>query len=347
MLRLEHVSVAYGKHEALHDVTLDVPAGRTTVILGANGAGKTTLLKTIAGLVRPQPGGRILFEGRAIEDEPPHRDRGRRHRPGARRPPPVRRHDGHRQPAHRRLHAARAGQRGAPAREAARAVPAPGRAPQPARQDHERRRAADAGDRPRADVGAEDPAARRAVARPGPRLVKDLFATLRTITERGQSIVLVEQNVHQSLRLADRVYVLENGRIVRSGSAAEIQKDTAIQQAYLGLSPTSAPAAAARRAGSARSREDLLTHSRVPLRRAQPARPSDEEQAMAAGRKHGRQRVLPPLRPLGVDAARNASARRQRRAARQRARAAPRARSAIPTSGGFVNPHARTPSSSA
>ena len=65
MLRLEHVSVAYGKHEALHDVTLDVEAGRTTVILGANGAGKTTLLKTIAGLVRPRPGGRILFEGRA------------------------------------------------------------------------------------------------------------------------------------------------------------------------------------------------------------------------------------------------------------------------------------------
>ena len=64
MLRLEHVSVAYGKHEALHDVSLDIEAGRTTVILGANGAGKTTLLKTIAGLVRPRPGGRILFEGR-------------------------------------------------------------------------------------------------------------------------------------------------------------------------------------------------------------------------------------------------------------------------------------------
>ena len=73
MLRLEHISVAYGKHEALHDVTLDAEAGRTTVILGANGAGKTTLLKTIAGLVRPRPGGKILFEGRQIEQVPPHR----------------------------------------------------------------------------------------------------------------------------------------------------------------------------------------------------------------------------------------------------------------------------------
>jgi branched-chain amino acid transport system ATP-binding protein len=72
MLRLEHISVAYGKHEALHDVTLDVDAGRTTVILGANGAGKTTLLKTIAGLLRPRAGGRILFEGRPIEGYAPH-----------------------------------------------------------------------------------------------------------------------------------------------------------------------------------------------------------------------------------------------------------------------------------
>ena len=70
MLRLENVTVVYGKHEALHGVSLDVEVGRTTVILGANGAGKTTLLNTIAGLVRPQAGGRILFEGRAIEAEP-------------------------------------------------------------------------------------------------------------------------------------------------------------------------------------------------------------------------------------------------------------------------------------
>ena len=65
--------IAHRPHEALHRVSLDVEAGRTTVILGANGAGKTTLLNAIAGLVRPQPGGRILFEGRSIEAEPPHR----------------------------------------------------------------------------------------------------------------------------------------------------------------------------------------------------------------------------------------------------------------------------------
>jgi branched-chain amino acid transport system ATP-binding protein len=68
-----------------------------------------------------------------------------------------------------------------------------------------------------------------------PRLVKDLFSVLRTITRGGQAVVLVEQNVHQSLRLADRVHVLENGRIVRSGSPSEIEEDKVIQQAYLGL----------------------------------------------------------------------------------------------------------------
>ena len=60
MLRLEHVSVAYGKHEALHDVARG-GSGRTTVILGANGAGKTTLLKTIAGLVRRAAGQHVFF----------------------------------------------------------------------------------------------------------------------------------------------------------------------------------------------------------------------------------------------------------------------------------------------
>jgi branched-chain amino acid transport system ATP-binding protein len=68
-----------------------------------------------------------------------------------------------------------------------------------------------------------------------PRLVGDLFSTLRKITEGGLSVLLVEQNAHQSLRLADRVYVLENGRIIRSGTADDMRQDKVIQQAYLGL----------------------------------------------------------------------------------------------------------------
>ena len=249
MLRLEHISVAYGKHEALHDVTLDVESGRTTVILGANGAGKTTLLKTIAGLVRPQPGGRILFEGRAIENEPPHRivaagialvPEGRRLfgdmtvienlRMGAY-TPHARANEGRQLEKQLALF------------------------PRLAERRNQLAKTMSGGEQQMLAI------ARALMSEPkillldepslglGPRLVKDLFATLRTITQRGQSVVLVEQNVHQSLRLADRVYVLENGRIVRSGLASEIQKDAAIQQAYLGLSDKR-PGRGVRRAGS-------------------------------------------------------------------------------------------------
>ena len=70
-------------------------------------------------------------------------------------------------------------------------------------------------------------------ARCGARL--ELFSTLRTIARGGQSVLLVEQNVHPSLRLADRVHVLENGRVVRSETPPELREDKAIQQAYLGL----------------------------------------------------------------------------------------------------------------
>jgi branched-chain amino acid transport system ATP-binding protein len=58
----------------------------------------------------------------------------------------------------------------------------------------------------------------------GPRLTKELFSTLRSITRGGQSVLLVEQNVHHSLRLADRVHVLENGRVVRSGTRRSSDK---------------------------------------------------------------------------------------------------------------------------
>jgi branched-chain amino acid transport system ATP-binding protein len=68
-----------------------------------------------------------------------------------------------------------------------------------------------------------------------PLLVKDLFAILRSsIITKDRAVVLVEQNVHQSIRLADRVYVLENGRIVRSGSQAEIREDAIVSRPISG-----------------------------------------------------------------------------------------------------------------
>jgi branched-chain amino acid transport system ATP-binding protein len=235
MLRLEHISVAYGKHEALHDVSLEIEPSRTTVILGANGAGKTTLLNTIAGLVRAQPGGRILFDGKPIEHEHPHNvvaagiamvPEGRRLfgdmtvmdnlRLGAY---PVRARANENERLERQL----------------------SMFPRLAERRNQLARTMSGGEQQMLAI------ARALMSEPrvllldepslglSPRLVSDLFAVLRKITEGGQSVLLVEQNAHQSLRLADRVYVLENGRIVRSGSADEMRQDKVIQQAYLGL----------------------------------------------------------------------------------------------------------------
>jgi branched-chain amino acid transport system ATP-binding protein len=68
-----------------------------------------------------------------------------------------------------------------------------------------------------------------------PALVQELFRTIRRLAEEGMTIILVEQNVAASLRLASRAYVLENGRVVLSGTGEALLADPAVKQAYLGL----------------------------------------------------------------------------------------------------------------
>ncbi len=235
MLRLERVSVSYGKHEALHDVTVEAHAGGTTVILGANGAGKSTLLKTIAGLVRPQPGGRVLLEGRPIEQDAPHRIVAA----GIALVPEGRRLFGEMTVMENLRLGAYADR--ARANEATQLERQLILFPRLAERRHQLAKTMSGGEQQMLAI------ARALMSEPkillldepslglGPRLVKDLFSVLGTITKAGQSVILVEQNVHQSLRLADRVYVLENGRIHSAGSPAEILQDRVVQQAYLGL----------------------------------------------------------------------------------------------------------------
>ena len=235
MLRLENISVWYGKHEALHNVTLEALEGRTTVILGANGAGKTTLLKVIGGLVKPRPGGHIQFEGKSLENVPPHEivASGIALVPEGRRLfPEMTVVENLRLGAY--TERARAGEE----RQLDRMLTL---FPRLAERRGQLAKTMSGGEQQMLAIG------RALMSEPkmllldepslglSPRLVKDLFSVLRTITRGGQAVVLVEQNVHQSLRLADRVHVLENGRIVRSGSPSEIEEDKVIQQAYLGL----------------------------------------------------------------------------------------------------------------
>jgi branched-chain amino acid transport system ATP-binding protein len=245
MLRLENVSVAYGKHEALHGVSIDVPAARTTVILGANGAGKSTLLKTIAGLVRAKPGSRILFEDRPIENEPPHRIVSA----GIALVPEGRRLFGEMTVIDNlKLGSYPERARADEVRQLERQLET---FPRLAERRNQLAKTMSGGEQQMLAI------ARALMSEPkillldepslglSPRLIKELFATLRTITKGGQAVVLVEQNAHQSLRLADIVYVLENGRIHSSGTAAEMQKDAGIARAYLGLSAATETAVAA------------------------------------------------------------------------------------------------------
>jgi branched-chain amino acid transport system ATP-binding protein len=351
MLRLENITVAYGKHEALHGVSIDVAAGRTTVILGANGAGKTTLLKTVAGLLRPQPGGRILFEGRAIEAEPTHRTVAA----GIALVPEGRRLFGQMTVIDNLRMGAYA--RHARAAEAHRLDRVLAMFPRLAERRGQLASTMSGGEQQMVAI------ARALMSGPklllldepslglSPLLVKDLFATLHTIKAHGQSVVLVEQSVRHSLRLADFVYVLENGRIVRSGPPAEIEADKAIQKAYLGLAARRAPVVEkVVVVGSTRNAGGFAhPYSRsVTLEPDAHSTRHEKEQSMdrqpmngvvargAAGFYHPFARSigqpeLPPARPAmvtPVPANTNISA----------ARTEP-----IPTTGGFINPHAANP----
>jgi ABC-type multidrug transport system ATPase subunit len=196
-----------------------------------------------------------------------------------------------------------------------------------------------------------------------PRLVKDLFATLHKIKESRQSVILVEQSVRQGLRLADYVYVLENGRIVRAGRPADIEADRAIQKAYLGLAgaradETKQPAASVSPAPAAvapvRVAADVDGAAAARPRSVAPApdtRPAHEDREGEMERRYAINRAFaaardgfyhPFARTLG-----------HAQPARAPARAAPAPvvavqapavrRETIPTSGGFVNPQAMNP----
>ena len=156
--RCSGVTAFYGAIQALRGIDLTVNAGEIVTLIGANGAGKSTLMMTICGNPRARSGHIVHRRPghHATADAPDH---AARHRPGAGGPAHLQPHDGARKPAD-----GRGGRRPLryrrPAGRGLHAVPAPEGAHQPARRHAVRRRAADAGDRPRADVAADAAAAR-------------------------------------------------------------------------------------------------------------------------------------------------------------------------------------------
>jgi acyl-CoA reductase-like NAD-dependent aldehyde dehydrogenase/ABC-type branched-subunit amino acid transport system ATPase component len=234
MLRVSALGAAYGQHLALADVELTVGEGEIVVILGANGAGKTTLLKAIAGLVPSLPGASVRLAGRELNALPAHEiveagvalvPEGR----GVFADLSVR--DNLLLGANaRRARAAEAGNR-----DMVLAL-----FPRLAERLGQRAGTLSGGEQQMLAIGRalmsspqilllDEPSLGLA-----PRLVGELFTSLERIREAGVGILLVEQNARQSLRVADRGYLIETGRIVGHGEATWLAADPAVQEAYLG-----------------------------------------------------------------------------------------------------------------
>jgi branched-chain amino acid transport system ATP-binding protein len=232
MLALQGLRSGYGNIEVLHDVSLSIERGQIVTLIGANGAGKTTLLKTISGLIRPTAGS-ILFEGRNIA----------------------------RQPAHKivalglsQVPEGRAILKRMTVMDNLRMGAFTRRDPQiasdidnvfrrfPALQERREQMSAtlSGGEQQMLAIG------RALVARPSlllldepslglaPKFITRIFQTLRELKKEYKTILLVEQNARQALQIADRGYVMERGRIVLSGSGADLLNNPQVQNTYLG-----------------------------------------------------------------------------------------------------------------
>ena len=201
MLQVHDLNVFYGDIQALWDVSFELRNGEVVTALGPNGAGKTTLMKTISGLHRPS-GGSITFDGQPIKSLPPYRivELGLVQVAEARQLFPIL--------------AERRNQLAGTLSGGQQLVVAIGRALM---------------SRPRL-LMLDEPSLGLA-----PLVVADMFRAIRRIHEQGIAVLLVEQNVHQALAVADRAYCLETGRVVREGTPDELLADPHVRAAYLGV----------------------------------------------------------------------------------------------------------------
>lgn len=236
MLEVRNLSVRYGKHAALHDVSLSVAEGETVVILGANGAGKSSLLRAIAGLVAPEPGGEVKLDGRTLNAVPAHL---------------VLEAGIALVPEGRGIFAdltvienLRLGAYAQRARKSATDNLARVFDIFPRLRERQRQTVAtmSGGEQQMVAIGRALMSSPRLLMLDEPSLglapilVHELFEVLAQVRKSGVSLLIVEQNVRASLAIADRGYLLEAGRIVGDGTATNLSDDPAVQRAFLGTS---------------------------------------------------------------------------------------------------------------
>jgi branched-chain amino acid transport system ATP-binding protein len=232
LLDVQDLHVAYGQIEAVRGVSFAVEAGQVVALIGSNGAGKTTTLRTLSGLLRPVRG-EVLFDGERIDRLKAHEivGRGIAHAPEGRRLFPrmtvrenldlgaYRRRDGE---------------------IAADVAGVFDLFPILAERRSQAAGTLSGGEQQMLAIG------RALMSRPrllmldepsmglSPLVMRTIFSTLAELKSRGTTLLLVEQNAQAALALADSGHVLETGRIVLSGSAAELLEDENVRKAYLG-----------------------------------------------------------------------------------------------------------------
>lgn len=234
MLEVHRLSVRYGKHLALDGVTLSVQPGELVVMLGANGAGKSSLLRALGGMLRPEKGATVVLDGADLLSLPAHRlvacrlalvPEGRgvfvdltvRENLALGALTPHARHD-----------------------EAENLNRVLELFPRLSERLSQRVGTMSGGEQQMVAVGRAIMSAPRILLLDEPTLglsplmCQELFRAVERIRDLGVGILMVEQNANLSLAIADRGYLIETGRIVGQGSAAELRDDPAVRRAYLG-----------------------------------------------------------------------------------------------------------------
>jgi len=234
LLRVDGIEVGYGDLTAVGDVSLEVREGEAVALIGANGAGKTTTLRAVSGLL-PLRRGRIEFEGQRLDGLTSAQivARGIAHVPEGRQLFPTM----------TVLENLELGARTRASRS--RRDESLGRVfdlfPRLRERSEQLAGTLSGGEQQMCAIGRGLMACPRLLMLDEPSLglapvmVKAIFEDLGRINVQGLTILLVEQNVRRSLQLAHRGYVLENGRVTRSGTGPELLASGHIKQAYLGL----------------------------------------------------------------------------------------------------------------
>jgi branched-chain amino acid transport system ATP-binding protein len=234
MPEVQNVDVFYGDVQVLWDVSFNVRKGEIVALIGANGSGKTTSLNTVSSILRPRKGA-VTYEGKALHTREPHDlvGLGIAHVPEARRLFPE-------------MTVKENLLLGALTPDAKKSRPEMlekvyGIFPRLKEREKQAAGTMSGGEQQMCAI------ARGLMSKPrllmldepslglSPILVSDIFRVIAEVHEAGVTVLLVEQNVFKTLAVADRAYVLENGRIVLEGTGKDLLNDEHVKKAYLGV----------------------------------------------------------------------------------------------------------------